>query len=242
MYIDIHCHLDLLKNPEAAIKKAIAKKVKLILTAGVDKKTNRASLALAKKHPEVKAALGVYPIDALKLSPKKLEEEFKFIKDQNPAAIGEVGLDYKEPKETERQISIFRKFITLAIKLDKPIIVHSRKAEADCIGLLSELKAKKVIMHCFSGNHKLVQKIRDHNWYLSIPANVTTSHHFQKIVEETPLTQLFCETDSPFLHPHKLPDNEPVNVIESYKKIAKIKKLSLKEVEKQIEDNYNSLF
>ncbi|MBX4212595.1 TatD family hydrolase, partial [Candidatus Pacearchaeota archaeon] len=54
--------------------------------------------------------------------------------------------------------------------------------------------------------------------------------------------QLLCETDSPFLHPNKMRDNEPANVVESYKKISEIKGLTLKEVEQAIEDNYNRLF
>ena len=88
----------------------------------------------------------------------------------------------------------------------------------------------------------LIEKIIKNSWLFSIPANITFSHHLQNLVEKTPLTQLFCETDSPFLHPFKEKNNEPKNVIESYKKIAEIKKLSLKEVEKQIEKNYISIF
>ena len=103
--------------------------------------------------------------------------------------------------------------------------------------LLEKLNYNKIIMHCFSGNMKLVDKIIKNNWNLSIPANVKHSEHFQKIVEKTPIKQLFCETDSPFLHPDKLQENEPANVIESYKKISEIKALPLAEVEKQIEEN-----
>src|SRR3990167_9969538 len=97
-------------------------------------------------------------------------------------------------------------------------------------------------MHCFSGNMNLVSRIINNNWSLSIPANVKHSEHFQKIVKETPIKQLFCETDSPYLHPDKKFPNEPSNVIESYKKISEIKNLSLAEVEKIIEGNYKKFF
>jgi len=97
-------------------------------------------------------------------------------------------------------------------------------------------------MHCFSGNMNLVKRIIKNNWRLSIPANVKYSEHFQKIIEITPIENLFCETDSPFLHPDKKFPNEPANVIESYKKISEIKNLSLAEVEKKIEENYKRLF
>ena len=51
-----------------------------------------------------------------------------------------------------------------------------------------------------------------------------------------------CKTDSPYLHPDKLFPNEPANVVASYEMIAKIKKLKLGDVEKQIGGNYNKLF
>jgi Tat protein secretion system quality control protein TatD with DNase activity len=66
--------------------------------------------------------------------------------------------------------------------------------------------------------------------------------HFGFIVEKVPLENLLAETDSPYLHPDKDFPNEPGNVIESYKKIAKIKNLSLEEIEKKLETNYNKLF
>ncbi len=97
-------------------------------------------------------------------------------------------------------------------------------------------------MHCFSGNMKLVKRIIENNWSLSIPANIKNSNHFQKIVEITPIQNLFCETDSPFLHPDKIRNNEPKNVLESYKKIAEIKGLNLEEVQNKIYNNYKKLF
>ena len=54
--------------------------------------------------------------------------------------------------------------------------------------------------------------------------------------------QLLCKTDSPYLHPNKEFPNEPANVVASYEMIARIKGLKLKDVEKQIEGNYNKLF
>ena len=57
-----------------------------------------------------------------------------------------------------------------------------------------------------------------------------------------PLEKIFCETDSPFLHPDREEKNEPVFVVEGYKKIAEIKKLSLNKVENTVGENYESLF
>jgi TatD DNase family protein len=181
----------------------------------------------------------------LKLDNQKIDSEIDFIRENKDklVAIGEVGLDFKEDSEQHgRQIEILKKFIRLAIELKKPVIVHSRKAELECIEILEKENAKKAVMHCFSGKFSLVERIVKNNWSLTIPTSVKFSEHFQKIAEKVPIENLFCETDSPFLHPDKLRNNEPANVVVSYQKIAEIKKMPLEEVKKKIFENYERLF
>ena len=240
MFIDIHSHLDICKNIPKVIENAKSKNVKIV-SCGVDVKSNRKSLKLSALH-NIGVCLGIYPVDALKLSEKEIDSEIEFIKKQEIIGIGEVGLDLKYGNNIEKQKEILEKFVNLAKELNLPIIIHSRKAEKECVDLLEKLGYNKIIMHCFSGNLKLVKRIISNNWCLSIPAIIKHSEHFQKIVESTPLRNLFCETDSPFLHPDKEKNNEPINVLESYKKIAEIKKISLKETEEKIEENYNRFF
>ncbi|MEK6801026.1 MAG: TatD family hydrolase [Nanoarchaeota archaeon] len=245
VFIDVHCHLHYYndKEIEEIIRKSVKEKVNVILDNGTNPESNRKVLELSKRYKEIKCAMGIYPIEALKLKDDEIDKEIDFIKKnkKNIIAIGEVGIDLKEDLEFERQNEIFRKFIELAKEIDKPITVHSREAEKQCIEILEEMQAKKVIMHCFSGKMKLAQKIADNNWYLSVPASVKYNEHFQKIVSLIPVENLLCETDSPYLHPDREQKNYPSNVIESYKKIAEIKKLSLKETERIIENNFKAL-
>jgi len=245
VFIDVHCHLDRCKgNSEDIIGRARRANVGIIVNNGVGKEANKKTLELSKKFKEVKVALGIYPIDALKLADKEIDSEIDFIRKnkEKVVAIGEVGLDLKESKELDRQIKNLSKFIDLAKELDIPIIVHSRKAEKECIELLEKTEAKKVVMHCFSGDFKLVERIKNNKWSFSIPAIVKFSEHFQKMAKEIPIEQIFCETDSPYLHPEKKMNNEPALVVEGYKQIAKVKGISLRECESKIEDNYNCLF
>ncbi len=246
MFIDAHCHLDYYEDQKIKeiVERAKKADVRTIITNGVNPRTNRKTLELAEKYPEVKPALGLYPIEAIALPENEINNELEFIKNSKNkiVAIGEVGLDFKETEEKEKQIQVFKKIIQLAQKINKPLIIHSRKAEAECISLLEEAKAKKVVMHCFSGKKSLLEKIKNNKWHISIPANITFSEHFQNAVKMFPIEQLLCETDSPFLHPFKEQNNEPANVIESYKKIAEINGLSLNKVERFIENNFNKLF
>jgi len=259
MYIDVHAHLDpYFYNEEQiaqAIKNAEENNVKIIIANGLNKETNRHALHLAKKYPQIKAALGIYPWEAMMDDVRAghykeetinfdVEEEIAFIRKHKDQiiAIGEVGIDQKSEHKTRKQFEIFEKIIELSKEIDKPLIIHSRKAEVEVIELLEKHHAKKVVMHCFSGKKVLWQKIKDNKWYCSIPTNCTRSDHFQELMKFMPITQLFGETDSPFLAPEKDAKNEPANVVETYKMIAKIKKMELKEVENSLWMNWQELF
>ncbi|SRR3989344_1879598 len=247
VFIDVHCHVDMCKDKaENIVERARKSGVGIIVNNGTERKRNINTLELASKFKEVKAALGFYPTGAVKLSDSGIDNEIELIRKNKDkiSAIGEIGLDLKEEDSNlERQKEVLKKFLGVAEELDVPVIIHSRKAEEECIELLEKLKVKKIIMHCFSGNFKLVERIKDNNWCFSIPANITFSEHFQKLVKRIPIEQLFCETDSPYLHPIKGEhDNEPANVVESYKKIAEIKEISMEECERKIGENYNRLF
>src|SRR3989344_5319416 len=248
MFIDVHCHLDLCGDINSIIKKCEENGVGRILTHGVDKRTNKMALELQKRHEIVGACLGIYPEDALRMKDSDIEGELDFIRknEEKILAIGEIGLDFKDilgEKDKEKQLRTFVELVKRALEINKPVIVHSRKAEKECIEVLERLNARKVIMHCFSGNMALVERIKDNGWYLSIPGNVTFSEHFQSVVKNIKIENLLCETDSPFLHPIKgKRDNDPSNVIESYKKIAEIKEISLQKCENQIEKNYRKIF
>ena len=245
MFIDVHCHLDSrfydAEEVEKVIERARKKNVKIIIASGIGINENREVIELAKKYKEIKGALGVHPTEIL----RNIDEEIGFIRAHADKiiAIGEVGLDFLESKvDCDKQKKVFQKFIELAVELDLPLIVHSRKTEKECIEMLEDFKAKKIVMHCFSGGFKLIDRIAANGWNFSVPASVKYNEHFQNLVKRVDISQLLCETDAPFLHPSRDGKNEPSFVVESYKKIAEIKELSLKKVEIEIEENFRRLF
>ena len=97
-------------------------------------------------------------------------------------------------------------------------------------------------MHCFTGKKSLVKKIIDNGWFLTAPTAIVRSTQFQENAKLTPITQLFAETDAPYLSPFKENRNEPAFVFESYKKIAEIKNMELKEVINNIWMNWQRTF
>jgi len=251
-FVDVHCHLDKTffeDDVDEVLKRAKENEVRVI-PAGVDPETNKYVLELKGKYPDIIfPTIGIYPPDALTTETGEqknydVEEEIKFIKDniKNINGIAEVGLDFKTDSNKKEQEKIFRKMIEIAVKNDLPLVVHSRKAEAEVINILEEYDYRKIIMHCFGGKKSLIKKIRENQWYLSIPTTVVRDEHFKRIVKETPMNLLLTETDSPFLSPFKDKKNEPTFVIESVKKISEIKKLPLVDVANILYRNANYLF
>ncbi|MBW2995717.1 TatD family hydrolase, partial [Candidatus Woesearchaeota archaeon] len=236
--VDIHAHLDhsrFRNDLYQVIDRAKDAGVKAIITSGVNSTTNRLILKIAEKYDIVKASFGLYPIDALAAELDSTETE-DFVRDTQPIdvdaelewvkenkdkciAVGECGLDYKwvSGKEKEQQ-RIFQKVIDAVEKIDKPIIVHSRKAELDAVEMLESSNLKKVVMHCFSGKKSLIQRAADNGWSFSVPPVIVRLQHFQIMAEMVNISQLLTETDAPYLSPFPGQRNEPAFVIETIKK------------------------
>ncbi len=258
-YIDIHSHLDhptLLPQMESAIERARMAGVRHIITCGITPQTNRICLDLSRKYDIVECAMGLYPKDALRreiakegtnetftFSEYDTDEEIDFIRKHKKdiVAISEIGLDFMNGESGEQR-NDFRKMLDLAKDLDKPVIIHSRKAEQHCIEMMEDADTKKVVMHCFCGKSNLVERIVKNGWFLTLPTSIVRAQQFQNIAKTVPITQLFCETDSPYLSPFKELPNEPAFVVESYRKLAEIKGMTIEETAQNVYMNWQRLF
>ncbi|MFW6014175.1 MAG: TatD family hydrolase [Candidatus Nanoarchaeia archaeon] len=250
MFIDLHCHIDFYEDElDKVVGNAKNAGVSIIVGSGICPESNRKLLEFQKKHPIIRPSLGIYPWDALEFEKQgkldfNIEEEIEFIRNNSDkiTGVGEIGLDYKNGQENNGQRKQFRKMLELAKEIDKPVIIHSRKAEKDAIEILEEKRMKKVVMHCFSGKKSLLKRARDNGWYFTVPTSVVRAQQYQLLVEEVNITRLFCETDSPFMSPFKEKWNEPAFVVEAYKEVARIKGLGLEETRNNIFKNWQDLF
>ena len=254
---DVHSHLDhplLIDKIDEIVQRARNAGLKQIITNGINPETNRKCLELSRKYEIVKCAMGLYPRNPLKeetesgeyplkIADFDVDAEIAFIRKNKDSivAISEVGLDFVHGKDSQ-QVEDFEKMIALAEELKKPIVVHSRKAELECIEMLESSANKKIIMHCFSGKKHLAKRAADNGWFLTVPTIVVRSQQFQDIAKNVPISQLFCETDSPYLSPYKEQCNEPAFVIESYNRIADIKDMEIIEVINNIYMNWQRVF
>jgi len=262
--VDVHAHLEHPRfegDLDSVIERFVEAGGEMIVTSGVNPETNRKASDLASKYDVVSASFGLYPIDALA---KEVEESNDFLREIEAfdvdeelgwieehagdcVAIGEVGLDYnwkefQSEAMREKQKEVFRKVLRLAKKIDKCVVIHSRKAEADAVEILEELEMKKVVMHCFNGRKSLIKRGVENGWSFSVPANVVRLEHFKMLVDLVPLGQLLTETDAPYLSPVVGERNESANVAVTIGEIARIKGLGAEEVGGEIFKNAEKLF
>ncbi len=245
MLVDVHCHLDFEdfeKDLPEVIKRAKKEGFKTIISNGTNLERNKKVLEISRKYPIVKPAFGLYPVEAETISTKDLKEVLKFIENNGPVAIGEVGLDLHHGKKIEKQKQVLKQMIALSKKLNIPIIVHSRKAEEETVKFLEENNARKVIMHCFGGNKELTERAANNGWMFSIPTSIVRNKSFKKLAKRVPLSQLLTETDAPFLSPYEGKRNEPAFIKETIRKLSETLSETQEKVEKTIYENYKEMF
>jgi TatD DNase family protein len=260
-FVDVHTHLTherFANDLPQVVERARGGGVTRIVTNGTDGPDNRRVLELAATYPEVLPALGIYPVDAIAneilagghdlpwdQQPVDVEAELAFIDAHagEAVAIGECGLDAHWVADyMDRQREVFGALIDIARDHDLPLVVHSRRAEAETHAFLRKRGATRVDFHCFGGNFKLARQVCAAGYYCSIPANLGKNQLFQKMARELPLERLLTETDAPYLAPMRGTRNEPANVPATVAAIAELRDMAPANVERAIEDNFRRLF
>lgn len=250
--VDSHAHLDggqYNSDRDETIQRAHDNGISHILTIGCDLASSAASVALASKHPNIYAAVGVHPHDASEITAETLQQLEQLLARPKVVALGEIGLDFfrdRSPRDIQREA--FRQQIRLAKKVDKPIIVHDRDAHDEVLQILEEENAAEVggVLHCFSGDVTMAKTCLAMGFYLSFPGTITypKNEEARDVVRAVPIDKMLVETDCPYLSPQKFRGkrNEPAYVRYTAEKIAEIKGLTIEDVARVTSRNCFDLF
>jgi TatD DNase family protein len=247
--IDSHAHIvpRLFQNQTDSIAQEAKEQGIAVINSVVEPEDYAFGVEFAEKHENIFLALG---LDASLIIQDNLDYERTLNRVIDLAAkivaVGEVGLDYhwvKDPKERQIQQQAFLQAIRTANDLNLPIIIHSRKAESECINLLQKHAQTDVILHCFSGTPQQANLGADLGWYLSIPAIVTQRRIYRRLAKAIPLENLILETDSPFLPPNpSIKLNRPIMIKQAIETVAQLKEESTEEVNLVTSRNCNKIF
>jgi TatD DNase family protein len=164
-------------------------------------------------------------------------------------AIGEIGLDYTlADVPREAQIAAFRSQLKLALKCGLPLIIHCRKAFQDLLSILMKENVQKVggVMHAFSGSPETARACIKLGLFISVAGTVTYSSAVKPlaVVKSIPLAHLLLETDAPDMtpEPYRGRPNEPAFLVETARKVAEIKGVTMEEVAAVTTANAERLF
>jgi TatD DNase family protein len=247
--IDSHTHLDHCEPPEAElVASAEAAGVSRMVTIGTDGASCRTALATAEAFPQVYAAAGRHPHEAAGFDDADLAELRALSAHERCVAVGEAGLDYyRDLAPRDDQARAFAAQVELARETAKPLIIHTRAAEDDTLGILRERAGPdvRVIMHCFSMPARLEECLAAGYW-ISFAGNVT----FPKAVDlaraaaRVPLDRLLVETDAPYLAPRPVrgKPNQPANVVHTARFISELRRIPYGELEAAVEATATALF
>ncbi|SOU87343.1 TatD family hydrolase [Tenacibaculum dicentrarchi] len=178
-------------------------------------------------------SIGIHPWFILE---ERIEDEVLFIKKKllhkNCYAIGECGLDKLSEVNYALQITVFKEHVKLSEEFKKPLIIHCVKAFQDIIRLKKELKtSQKWIIHGFNKNNQIATDFIKNDCFLSFGKALLTSTKLQEVFLNIPLDKIFLETD-----------DAKIDISTVYEKASNIKKISMKKLQKNIHQNFNTIF
>lgn len=254
MIIDSHVHLNneaFNRDIEGYIKSADKEGVKILLCIGSTLSDSLEAVEIANHNNNVYAAIGVHPTDTKNITEQDFVKLEQLLNNPKVIAVGEVGLDYFCEKKTEeivqRQTYWFHKFIDLANKHHRPIIIHSREATNDTYEILKNHPVNSGgIIHCYSAGKEYVDRYIKLGYYFGIGGIVTFKNavKMKEAVKAIPLNRLLLETDAPYLAPtpYRGQINHSKYLPLIIKEIALIKGVSNQEIEYSTAKNFEKLF
>lgn len=251
--VDSHCHFDLLDYAEInsttddVIARANQNDVHYFLNVCVDLKHFPRVLKTAEQYTNVACSVGVHPNE--QDEDVTSEQLVSLAQHQKVIAIGETGLDYfRSTGDVEWQRARFRAHIAAARQLKKPLIIHTREAQADTIKVMQEERAHEAggVMHCFTENWDMAKQAIDLGFYISFSGIVTfkSATVIQDTAKRVPIDRILIETDAPYLAPvpHRGKPNEPSYVRHTAEYIAALRGISLAELAEATTHNFFHLF
>lgn len=194
--LDAHVHLP--AYPHASVVTASARMMAIrLVSVTVSAAEAQQNLLLRKENPTtVRCFLGVHPSEALS-SRRDLEALAPLW--EGADGVGEVGLDpkYSEVSAKSAQMDIFKAQVEVAERLDKPLEVHSRRAEETCLDVMEGYRLRSVLMHWFEGEEVVGRLLAKARCFVSFGPAILYSKKLVRIAKRLPPEMVLAESDGP---------------------------------------------
>lgn len=269
--IDTHCHIDGIEfdgDRSELIQRAKAKGISHLIIPAIEPKRYKKLDEVVFSDSMIFCAYGVHPHNASDYNNQVEEIIINKIKNAGKnkvVGVGEIGLDYYYdfvPQNIQKEV--FLSQLLIAKQYKKPVIVHNRQSDDDILDLITLAQKQSVpivncddstdsneetelkgVLHCFSSDKNILEKVLDLGFYVSFTGNVTfKKSNLDEVVRYVPKDRFMIETDSPYITPvpFRGKRNEPAYVSFVAEKIAEIRKESVEKIIEQTTENAMKLF
>lgn len=255
-FVDTHCHLDSilerLKLPDFSAFRSqyLTPDCEACLTISCDTSAIEPVLALMQNEG-VYGSFGLHPHDSRLWDAEFEKRLLAALQHPKCMAYGEIGLDYHytlSPIETQKESFAYQ--LGLGIQAGKPLVIHTREAEADTLEILRRHVPRDwpVHVHCFTSSLPFAQSLLTEfsRLYLGFTGIITFKNavDLQEVALHTPLNRLLLETDGPYLAPvpHRGQVAHPGHIPLIAQKLAEIKKVNAAELFAAARQNTRDLY
>lgn len=153
----------------------------------------------------------------------------KLIQQKKCLAIGECGLDKITGTDLQIQKKIFQYQLDLAVKYQKPVIIHCVKAFDELQEICKSYQGKiPLIIHGFNKSSVLAKQLLQQGFYISLALNFVLKNN----LSDLPIEKLFLETD----------DNPTLQIEELYQVVAQKLGLSVQCLKEKFYITFAKLF
>jgi len=250
-FYDTHAHLDypdFESDLEGILQRAMDAGIVKIVSIGTDIASSEKAIALAERFPQVYAAIGWHPTNALEAPSDLIPDLRRLAGHPKVVAIGETGLDYHHlPSEKpgftpdddqrykEKQADIFRQQLKVAGEFGLNCVIHQRTALEDTLVHMKEFQGVvRGVFHCFVDDASAMRRIVDLGSMVSF-TGICTFKNAQTVrdtIAAVPIDQFMLETDCPYLAPvpYRGKRCEPAYVKEISEMVASIRNIPIEEI------------
>ena len=143
-------------------------------------------------------------------------------------------------RKSPRLVQLFAEQLDEAKGRDLPVVIHTRDADDDTLGLLREIPSRGII-HCFTGTPRFCRDLLDLGFMISISGIVTfrAAENVRESALVVPDDRILIETDSPFLAPVPMRGNanEPAFIVHTARFLADLRDTHVEDFARLTTDN-----
>lgn len=235
-YVDSHIHLN--DYSEERIISLCSRDDIELIAVSEDLRSSLINLSLEKKCHNVKAAVGIHPWNANKVTVDELAKVIELV--GSVSFVGEVGLDKRfTPSTFDLQLKIFREFVSLCSNSKKILLLHAAGAWKEVLEELTKNSVEAAVFHWYTGPLEYLRDVKDLGYFIGVNVALLKQAKMREVVKRAPIDIMLTESDGPY--EYRGLRLEPDLIPSLVNEIAAIKNVSPEEVLEAIYNNYLSL-